>query len=1109
MKHRNTLPVLILTALLLAPLGALRAADAPEAENLATDFFSQPDSARPWVYWFWLDGNVTKEGITANLEAMHRVGMGGALWMWGGGFGGNVKERVKFLSPQWWDIMRHTIREADRLGLKINLTNGSGWSHSGGPWVKPQHSMQRLELIREVRLQGPSRWEIVLSQDDTLVGVLAYAVHGRGRESMLAAGVKVTAGSTQPGFDIANALDGDTASRWVSHGTKPGEGPTKDKPESVVFAFPQPFQAAALYVVPFKDCGPRECQLQTSKDGKEYQTVSRFEMAPEVAKTVPFDAAASRFFRLLIASSHPFQGQEAWNVQIAEVRLLEKGERPPSPHNEERLGSRTVVNLADKVDASRRLVWQVPPGTWTVQVLGHGSTGDRPHPITNDEGGWECDKLSPEAVDENWRGFVLRVLHECGPAARRVVGWTHVDSYEFGPPTWTPKFRAEFQRRCGYDPLPYLPAVLGRIVDSPEISSRFLWDFRRVRADLFAEGIGGHFRDLCRGEGVALTTEPHLIPDVFDQIQYGGHVSEPVGNFLAERRTQHYAENPPIGPEVHLAKGEASAAYTYGLNGVVWAEAFTGVDHAHAWKETPDYLRTWGDLWLTEGINRFAFHCWAHSPSLSQRPGNTLGPWGIHFDRRNTWFDLATGYISYLTRCQFMLQQGLPVMDVCMFTGDGVTPEFPRHPELRAAGYDYHGLTTEVLRDAKVANGWIILPSGMRYRLLVTYHREMRPETIRKLRELVQAGATVMGLKPEDAPGLVGYPASRGEVREIAEELWGPDTAASRKGRVCGLGRVFWGGPERPASSTAGCGVAAYLSCAREIEVLREMGTPPDFEYGMSGKENSDNMLAYTHRRVGEADLYFVSNQAGRARQQDCTFRVTGRQPELWDAVTGEIRDLPIYEQRNGRITVPLEFAPGQSFFVVFRHAAHQGSRTGTGRNFEELKSIADLTSHWQVSFDPHWGGPDKPLMFDNLDDWAQRPEEGIKHYSGKAAYLKTFNLPADIKDRRIYLDLGRVKELAEVRLNGKRLGIVWCAPWRIELTGVVRPGLNDLQLVVANQWVNRLIGDAGLLQEKRFTWTTWNPYHPDSPLLRSGLLGPVTLQAAGKTGRSEPQRER
>ncbi|MGA2255468.1 MAG: glycosyl hydrolase, partial [Thermoguttaceae bacterium] len=997
------------------------------ADRLEQGFLAPPHSARPWVYWFWLNGNITKQGITADLEAMQQVGMGGALWMWGGGLGGETKEPVKFLGPKWWELMRHTIQEADRLGLRINLTNGSGWSHSGGPWVKPQHSMQRLELMREVRLQGPRHWEIAFGQDDALVGVLAYAVKGRGKESMLAAGVKVTAGSTQPGFDIANALDGDAATRWISHGTRPGEGPTKAQPESVLFAFPQPYSAASLYIVPFKDCGPRECVLQTSNDGKEYETVCHFEMVPETAKTVPFEAVASRFFRLQITSSHPFQGQEAWNVQIAEVRLLGKGEKPLPLNKSEILDSRSVVNFTDKVDrASRRLVWEVPPGTWTVQVLGHGSTGDRPHPITQDEGGWECDKLSPEAVQENWRGFVLRVLNECGPAARRVIGWTHVDSYEFGAQTWTPKFRAEFQRRCEYDPLPYLPTVLGGVVDSPEVSARFLWDFRRVRADLFAEGIGGHFRDLCRSEGVALTTEPHLVPDVFDQIQYGGHVLEPVGNFLAERRTHWYAENPPIGPEVHLAKGEASAAYTYGLNGVVWAEAFTGVDHAHAWKESPDYLRTWGDLWLTEGINRFAFHCWAHSPSLTQRPGNTLGPWGIHFDRRNTWFDLATGYISCLTRCQFMLQQGLPIIDVCMFTGDGITAEFPRHPELRAAGYDYHGLTNEVLRGAKVENGGIILPSRMRYRLLVTYNREMRPETIRKLREMVKAGATVMGLKPEDAPGLVGYPASRGEARKIADELWGSDAVAGRKGRVYGRGHVFWGDPERSASSTAGCGVAAYLSCAREIEVLREIGTPPDFEYSMSGKENCDNMLAYAHRRVGETDLYFVSNQAGRVRKEDCTFRSTGRQPELWNAVTGEIRNLPAYRLQNGRTIVPLEFAPGQSIFVVFRQPAREGPKAGSGKNFDDVKPIADLAGPWLVSFDPHWGGPDRPVTFDKLDNWAERPQERIKHYSGKATYRRTFDFPVDLNGRRVYLDLGRVKELAEVRINGQRLGTVW-----------------------------------------------------------------------------------
>jgi hypothetical protein len=696
------------------------------------------------------------------------------------------------------------------------------------------------------------------------------------------------------------------------------------------------------------------------------------------------------------------------------------------------------------------------------------------------------------------------LLNECGPAARRVIGWTHVDSYEFDPPTWTPKFRTEFQRRCGYDPLPYLPTVLGRDVDSPEVSSRFLWDFRRIRADLFAEGIGGHFRDLCRGEGLALTTEPHLTADLFDQIQYGGHVSEPVGNFLAERRTHWYADNPPVGPEVHLAKGEASAAYTYGLGGVVWAEAFTGVDHAHAWKESPDYLRTWGDLWLTEGINRFAFHAWTHSPSLTERPGNTLGPWGIHLDRRNMWFDLAGGYILNLTRCQFMLQQGLPVIDVCMFTGDGITAEFPRHPELRAAGYDYHGLTAEVLRDANVADGCIVLPSGMRYRLLVTYHREMRSATIRKLRELVEAGATVMGLKPEDAPGLVDYPESGNVVRKIAEELWGSDAAAGRKGRAFGHGRVFWETPEKPAASNSGCGAAAYLSCVREIEVLRELGTPPDFEYPLSGTENGDNMLAYAHHRVGDTDVYFVSNQAARPRHEVCTFRTTGRQPELWDAVTGEIRDLPEYDLRNGRTTVPLDFAAGQSFFVVFKRAAHQDSRGRTGRNFEELKTIVDLSDHWQVSFDRHWGGPDKPVMFDRLDDWAQRPEDGITHYSGKAIYRKRFDLPAKLKGPKIYLDLGRIKELAEVHLNGKKLGIVWCAPWRIEVTNAIQPRSNELKLVVANQWVNRLIGDAGLPPEKRFTCTTFNPYRADSPLLESGLRGPVTLQAADKTGSPE-----
>jgi len=1083
----------LLSALLIGCWWGPAALIAESSTDLEAGFHAPPREARPWVYWFWLDGNITQEGVTADLEAMGRAGLGGALWMWGGGVGQGVKGPVKFLNPQWWELMRHTVREADRLGLKINLTAGSGWSHTGGPWIQPAHGMRRLELSQELRLTGPGLKEVMIPDADNLVAVLAYPAK-ENKDTMRASGVKVTPSSTAAGFPVTNALDEDLSTRWISEGAKAGDGPMEAHPQWLAFEFPTPYAAAALYIAPFHDCGPRQCQWQVSREGKDYQTISRFELAPNTPRTIPFEVPAARFFRLLVTSAHPFQDQESWNVQIAEIQLLQQGEQPLEKAP---LASSAVVDLTAKLAPSGRLSWEAPRGTWTLQVLHHRPTGDQPHPILPDEGGLECDKLNPEAVDAHWNGYIRRVLEECGPAARRVIRWVHADSYEFGPQTWTPKFREEFTRRSGYDPLPYLPAILGKVVDNTNISARFLWDFRRARADLFAEGIGGHLRDLCQREGMALTTEPHLVPDVFDQIQYGGSVSEPVGNFLGERHTAWYAPNPPVGPEVHLAKGEASAASTYGLDGVVWAEAFTGVDHAHAWKETPEYLKTWGDLWLTEGINRFCFHCWAHSPSLTQKPGITLGPWGIHFDRRNTWFDLAAGYVTYLSRCQFLLQRGLPVVDVAMLTGDGVVAEFPRHPELRAAGYDYHGLTTDLLRRATVEHGRIVLPSGMSYRLLVTYARELRPETIRKLRDLAQGGATILGVKPEDAPGLAGYPASREEVRAVAEAMWGSEAEAGRKGRPYGRGKVFWGLPEEPVQGTSGCGVAAYLRCAREIQALGEMDVTPDFQYPQSGKENSDNMLAYTHRRQPGADWFFVSNQAGRSRQENCAFRLAGRQPELWDPVTGELRKLPAFQELGGRVIVPLEFAAGASCFIVFRTPATEPPGAEPRTNFETPRTIGDLTGPWEVSFDPQRGGPSGPVRFDSLTDWTARPEEGIKYYSGKAAYRKPFELPSPLPAGRLFLQLGKVKDLAEVRLNGKSLGVAWCEPWRIDLTPAARPGVNQLEIVVVNEWVNRLIGDAAQPPEKRFTSTTWNPYKPGSTLLESGLFGPVTLSVA------------
>jgi hypothetical protein len=548
-----------------------------------------------------------------------------------------------------------------------------------------------------------------------------------------------------------------------------------------------------------------------------------------------------------------------------------------------------------------------------------------------------------------------------------------------------------------------------------------------------------------------------------------------------------------------MAKVEASSTATYGHDGVVWAEAFTGTDHAHAWHETLDYLKALGDLWLSQGINRFCFHCWVHSPSLTQKPGNTFGPWGIHFDRNNTWFDLSTGYLTYLARCQHLLQQGLPVTDVVVFSGDKVTDFFPTHPALPANGYDYHGLSSEILSEATVRDGSIALPSGMRYRLLITYEDSMKPATIRKLQELVQAGATIMGVKPTDAPGLAGYPGSVAEVRKIADEMWGTDRVAAQQGHVDGKGKVYWTEPGKScwASETQGNFPfpAEYLDCSNELAVLKAIGVAPDFSYGASGKEDNDHMLISMHRRIGDVDFYFVSNQANAARSENCTFRITSRQPELWDAVTGEMRSLPGYTTTAGGGTmIRLKFEPGQSFFVVFQKP--EEGKPVAGKNFSELQPVLELGGPWEVSFDPKWGGPDK-IQFEKLEDWTKRPEEGIKYYSGKATYRKAFDYQRETnRHQRLFLDLGTVKDLAEVRLNGKTLGVVWCAPWRIEITDAVKSGSNQLELVVVDEWVNRLIKDSGLPPEKRLTWTTWNPYKPRSPLLPSGLLGPVRVMA-------------
>ena len=484
-----------------------------------------------------------------------------------------------------------------------------------------------------------------------------------------------------------------------------------------------------------------------------------------------------------------------------------------------------------------------------------------------------------------------------------------------------------------------------------------------------------------------------------------------------------------------------------------------------------------------------------------------MGPFGVNFSRMNTWWGRpAKAYIDYLRRCQAMLQQGQYVADILYFYGAGAPNMLPTKPLIKPAlpdGYSYDACDAATLLSCvEVKNGRLTLPDGMSYRVLVLKDdQRMTPELVAKIKELVNAGATVIGPKPTESPSLKGYPQCDEQVRTLADEVWGASDGKTTTDRTFGAGRVVWGVPVGD--------VLKSMNLGADVEIVRRDG---------------DNPIEWIHRRSGDDDIYYLSNQQNiidhgvsleiwerrydslaihelekDTARLDVAFRVADRQPELWDAVSGARRDLPEFRLENGRTIVPLSLPPSGSCFVVFRRALSTQPNSSANKNFPVLKKVAELQGPWTVAFDPKWGGPAR-VTFDKLDDWTKRPEPGIKYYSGRATYHKMFDVAKVIRvsGKCTYLDLGTLRCLAEVRLNGKDLDVLWCPPWRVEVTGLLKPTDNTLEIDIINVWANRIVGDAALPKEKRLTWTSLSDTNwalkPDSKLIPSGLLGPVTL---------------
>lgn len=1064
-------------------------------EDLANGFRNLPESAKPWTYWMWLDGNISREGITADLEAMKRIGLGGVLVM-------NLGIRsesftpgaVRFMTPEWREMVHHAMSEAARLGLQMNINNDDGWN-SGGPWITPETGMQRL-IWTETRVTGPTRFSAQLD-----VGPVRLDTY---------ASVAVVALPYRAGPEIPTAVSRTVQKepeRWLQ--VDMGRAVS---PRSLTLSNPA---LKRDYV------GPSYCELLVSDDGQSFRPVRRIETgwlsftAPRSA-SFRLENVSGRYFRLLLPDTvmDPEHivltlGNEPcvdhWHMKAGHSYIREHGGGSPlyALPIELPIGSdgefpaaADVIDLTRHLQADGSLRWDAPAGEWIVLRLGHTPTGMKNGFATPEGSGLDSDKLNREALELHLSGMVDKLIGDAGPLVGSSWTMLHTDSWESGAANWTATFPEEFKRRRDYDLTCWLPVMAGgRIVGSIEQSERFLWDVRRTLADVFVDNHLKHFRELAHQRGLPFSSESAGRQQfLYDPINFLATADLPMGEFW--NTPQEKRPRPDC-------KAAASTAHLLNLP-IAGAEAFTqNQNNAGRWLESPYTLKALGDEAFCCGINRLFFHRTVLQPDPKQKPGLSWPDVGINFDSTQTWWEEAAGWMEYLTRSQYLLQQGRFVADVALLTDEGAPSSLVRHdnvpigpddhydtstvtesvlrrycqmPYLPPLGYDYDYVNVDAVEQMEVRQGRLTLPHGMSYRLLVLPVGErMTLRLARKLRELVHAGATVVGDRPKRSPTLSDYPRGDAELQEIARDLWGEEDSRSTA-RSVGKGQVFRGNATQQA--------------------LEAMQVVPDFEAApLPGPGPGAGRIDFIHRQTDGADIYFVSNQRYEPVRVNAAFRVTDRQPEIWLPDTGAIFDCTVFREDSGRTIVPLELDPAGSLFVVFRSGIRQAPRPA-GSNFPPRKTVATIDGGWTVHFGPLWDRPAE-VRLETLQSWTEFPDPGLRHYSGKATYRKEIEIDRGhvAAGRRLYLELGTVKEIARVRLNGHDLGVLWKAPFRLDITNAARAGANVLEIDVTNLWPNRLIGDAALPEQQRLTKGNWNPYTPESPLLESGLLGPVTLE--------------
>ncbi len=1105
-----------------------------DKKELETAFKNPPQSARPRVWWHWMNGNVAKEGIKADLEWMHRVGIGGFQNFDAGMTTPQiVDKRLVYMTPEWKDAFRFTVELADKLDLEMAIAGSPGWSESGGPWVKPEQAMKKY-VWSEIRVEGGQVFSGILPEPPSTTGAfqnieMTRGFMGMGESSgptpeyyadaaVIAFRVPdndLTVAELQPvitssggEFNLVDLTDGDLVTSTTLPPASAGGNAW------IQFEFEKPETVHAVSAViggggggmfgMRGGGGTSNRTLEVSDDGQSYRKVVDITGGGVGQNTIAFAPVTGKYFRFSFAAQAA-SGQRGMfdmpgmpdmpgmmgnrgnaapaGTPIAELvlhtgayvnRFEEKAAfstatdlaNAPTPEVTSAVSKDDVIDITEKMRPDGQLEWTVPEGNWVIMRLGYSLTGHENGPASPEATGLEVDKLSAEHVAAYFNNYLDQYKDATGGLmGKRGLQYVITDSWEAGTANWTDNMIEEFTNRRGYDMVPWLPVLAGHVVESAEASDGFLWDFRKTLIELVAEKHYDQLTEILKDRDMGRYSESHE----------GGRAF--IGDGMEVKRTATVPMSATWTPggfggnEGGVAtrfkadvRESASVSHIYGQKYVA-AESLTAMGTAWAW--SPELLKPVADMELASGLNRFVIHTSVHQPVVGDYiPGLGLGPFGQWFTRNETWAEQAGAWMTYMARSCYMLQQGKFVADVAYLYGEdtNITALFGQSLPDVPEGYEYDFVNADSLINVlEVKDGSIVTPSGMNYRVLALDGRiqQMSLPVLRKISKMVKAGAIVIGSKPQETPSLSD---DKAEFKKLADELWANENGEN----IVGKGKVF-----------AGKTIA---------EVLDILEITPDFTYT---KPQADTSLLYVHHRIGDIDFYWVNNRNDRVEDLEATFRIDGREAEIWHPETGNIEQAS-YTIEDGTTTVPLHLESNDAVFVVFSDKAKEASRV-IDRPTE--KQLTEIAGPWNVSFQEGRGAPAQ-ITLESLIPWNESADPGVKYFSGIGTYTKTIQVPAEWFEEgaELWLDLGDVENLAEVAVNGEPLGVVWKKPFRLNVTEALKEGENMLEIKVANLWVNRLIGDQQPGVEETYTYTTQAFYQANSPLMPSGLLGPVKI---------------